>query len=124
MVKRILIVSILVLVLVSCRKNNLAVMDFDETEHDFGTIKEGQTVENQFKFTNSGKSDLIITNAQASCGCTVAEYPKDAVKPNQEGIIKVKFSSEGKHGKQEKSITISANTENRKEMLKIYADIK
>lgn len=44
------------------------IMTFEETEHDFGTIDEGDVVETEFKFTNTGKTDLIITNAYASCG--------------------------------------------------------
>ena len=126
MIKKIAITLFLVTVLVSCRKNvsNLATMDFTETEYDFGTITEGQKVEKKFTFTNSGKSDLIISNVQGSCGCTVGEYPTAPVKPNEEGVIKVTFNSQGKHGKQEKSVTISANTKNRKEMLQIFAEVQ
>lgn len=126
MIKKVAITLFLVTVLISCRKNdsNLPTMDFKETEHDFGTITEGQKVEKKFTFTNSGKSDLIISNAQGSCGCTVGEYPTSPVKPNEEGVIKVTFNSQGKHGKQQKSVTISANTKNRKEMLQIFADVQ
>jgi hypothetical protein len=126
MVKKIALTLLLVSGLVSCKKNteNYAVMDFVETEHDFGTIQEGQKVETNFKFTNDSDVDLIISNAQGSCGCTVGEYPTSPVKPHEEGVIKVTFNSQGKHGKQQKSVTISANTKNKKELLQIFAEVQ
>ncbi|MEC4005016.1 DUF1573 domain-containing protein [Flavobacterium sp. SUN052] len=123
--KSIVFCFIAISVLTSCKNNSgFATMDFSENEYDFGTIKEGQKVEKEFTFKNNGAVDLLITNVQGSCGCTVGEYPKEAVKPNAESVIKVSFNSTGKHGKQEKSVTITANTKDRQELLKIYADVK
>ena len=48
-------------------------LSFATESHDFGTIKEGDVVETEFKFTNTGKGPLIISSAQGSCGCTVPE---------------------------------------------------
>lgn len=95
------------------------VMTFKETEFDFGQIKQGDKVEHIFSFKNTGEADLIITNARASCGCTVPEYPKEAVKPGESGKIKVTFNSAGKSGQTMKTITISCNTESNSELLKI-----
>src|SRR5690606_22524075 len=50
-----------------------AIMTFDKSEHDFGSISEGENVTYDFAFKNTGKSDLIITDAKGSCGCTVPE---------------------------------------------------
>ena len=126
MIKKTLILVTLLTAFISCQKkqSDFPTMDFTVDNYDFGTINEGQVVENNFVFKNTGSSDLIITDVQASCGCTVAEYPKLPVKSMQEGVIKVKFNSRGKHGKQEKTIAITANTKNKKEILKIVADIK
>ena len=60
---------------------DLPVMTFDRTEHDFGTINEGDVVETSFSFTNTGNSDLMILDARGSCGCTVPEYPKNTLLP-------------------------------------------
>ena len=43
-------------------KVDAPVMTFDKTEHDWGDINEGDKVETVFKFKNTGKSELIITN--------------------------------------------------------------
>ncbi|WP_235831828.1 MULTISPECIES: DUF1573 domain-containing protein [Flavobacterium] len=101
----------------------VAVMKFDETEFDFGTINAGDVVEHTFTFTNSGSSDLVISEAKASCGCTVPSYTKTAVKPGDSGEINVSFNSAGKSGKQNKTVTVTANTEQGSEVLKFTAEV-
>jgi hypothetical protein len=86
------------------------VMTFEKDVHDFGKIIQGEKVSYQFKFTNTGSSDLLITDAKGSCGCTVPEYPKSPVKPGGTGVIDVVFDSTGKTGQQNKKVTITANT--------------
>jgi hypothetical protein len=85
------------------------VMTFEAINHDFGKIKEGEKVVYEFKFKNTGKTPLIISNASATCGCTIPEIPKDPVKPGAEGVIKVVFDSTGKSGLQDKVVTITSN---------------
>lgn len=100
-----------------------ATMDFDKTEHDFGSIAQGDKVETVFTFTNTGEADLVIESAKGSCGCTVPEYPKVPVKPGEKASMKVSFNSAGKKGLNKKSITIKANTKSGVERLTISADI-
>ncbi|MEW7279554.1 DUF1573 domain-containing protein [Aquimarina sp. 2201CG1-2-11] len=97
------------------------VMTFAETEHDFGTINEGDVVEHKFSFTNTGKAPLVIVSAKGSCGCTVPEWPKEPIAPGATGEMLVKFNSNGKPNQQTKQVTISANTEAGKEIIKIKA---
>lgn len=87
-----------------------AAFKFEKESFDFGQITDGEKVSHDFKFTNIGKSPLIITSATATCGCTVPDYPKEPVAPGAEGIIKVVFDSAGKLGMQNKVVTITANT--------------
>ncbi len=77
--------------------------------YDFGTIKQGETIEHTFKFKNTGKSDLIIRKIKSSCGCTAASVGSKVIKPGEEGSIKAVFNSRGKRGQQHKSITITTN---------------
>jgi hypothetical protein len=100
-----------------------AIMSFAKSEHDFGTIAEGDKVDYTFAFKNTGKSDLIISNAVGSCGCTVPEFPKDPIKPGASGKIKVSFNSAGKPGQQQKTVTITANTPSGTEKLNIKASV-
>ena len=99
------------------------ILTFLENTHSFGKIKEGEQVTYSFKFKNTGKADLLIATATASCGCTVPEYPKDLIKPNEEASIQVKFDSKGKSGVFEKTVTVIANTEPRENLITITGEI-
>ena len=99
-----------------------AAMTFDKVSHDFGTIQEGETVQTTFNFTNTGKVDLLIVDARGSCGCTVPKYPKNTpIKPGETGEILVSFDSNNKPNMQQKTVTISANTQSGRETLRIKA---
>jgi len=100
------------------------VMTFENAEHDFGTIAAGSKVNYSFQFKNTGEADLIITRAVGSCGCTIPEYPKTPIKVGESAKIDVSFNSAGKHGNQQKSVTISTNTKAGVETLLIKASIK
>ncbi|MBE2246158.1 MAG: DUF1573 domain-containing protein [Candidatus Competibacteraceae bacterium] len=89
----------------------VAALTFTETTYDFGEVIEGQIVEHVYRFKNTGENDLIIFDAKGSCGCTVPEYPKAPIKPGSEGEIKVKFDTNGKKERQEKTVTLTANTQ-------------
>ena len=94
----------------SASKDNIPVLQFEKSSHDFGNIIEGEKISFAFKFKNIGKGDLVIRAAQGSCGCTVPEYPKEAIKPGDGGIINVTFNSADKEGFQEKTVTVISNT--------------
>jgi len=96
---------------------------FEEETHDFGRITQGEKVSFGFKFKNTGKSSLIISAANGSCGCTVPEYPKKPIAPDEEGIINVVFSSEGKSGQVEKSVTMVTNCEPSTKIIYIKANV-
>ena len=91
--------------------------------HEFGTITQGEKISYAFKFKNTGKTPLIISDAAATCGCTVPEYPTTPIKPGESGVIKVIFDSAGKLGLQDKVITISSNANPKFEELHLVGDI-
>lgn len=97
---------------------------WDKEVHDFGTITQGERVSYAFTFTNTGKSDLVISSAKGSCGCTVPEWSKDPVKPGDKGKIDVVFDSDGKSGHQEKRVTVMANTNPNTVELKIIGEVE
>jgi len=91
--------------------SGLPKFQFESDIHDFGKVIEGEKLSYSFKFKNVGNSDLIIATANASCGCTVPEYPKDPIRKGGEGVITVTFNTAGKNGFQHKTITLGANTQ-------------
>jgi hypothetical protein len=66
---------------------------WNETTHDFGKIKQNDPASVTFTVKNSGTTPLIITAAKSSCGCTVAEYTKEPIKPNESGVVKATYNS-------------------------------
>ncbi len=101
--------------------NKFPVMKFETREVDFGTHNEGEILDTVFKFTNTGEVPLVITNVKTSCGCTTPYWPKKPIQPGESDVIKVKFNTNHKPGKQTKTITIHANTKNLTEQIRIKA---
>ncbi|HKK89258.1 MAG TPA: DUF1573 domain-containing protein [Saprospiraceae bacterium] len=99
-------------------------VEFEESEWDFGKITDGDKVQHNFQFTNTGSEPLTIKNAKGSCGCTVPEWPREPIAPGESGEIKVEFNSKKKPGKQTKRVTITANTEPPQSYLTIKADVQ
>ncbi|ARV14459.1 DUF1573 domain-containing protein [Polaribacter sp. SA4-12] len=104
-------------------KKGTALITLDKKVYDFGTVNEGDIVETSFMVTNSGKTDLVITNAQATCGCTIPVWPKAPIKPGETGEVKVKFNTNGKPNRQQKSITLTTNTESGREILTLKGSV-
>lgn len=103
---------------------NLPIMDFRDSVFDFGTINEGEVVSHSFEFTNNGKTPLIISSANGSCGCTVADFPHDPLPPGKSSTMNVQFSSAGKHGHQEKTVTINTNSVRGVHFLYVKGEVK
>ncbi len=97
---------------------------FEKEEHRFGNIKQGESVTYEFKFKNTGKEPLIITNASGSCGCTQPIFPKEPIMKGKEGIIKVTFNSAGKMGAQDKTVTITSNAKTPQKILHIIGNVE
>jgi hypothetical protein len=100
-----------------------AVMTFTEEKHDFGKITQGEKVSWAFAFKNTGGSDLVISSAQGSCGCTVPSYPHVPVKPGETSKIDVVFNSEGKSGLVQKTVTLITNCNPSTKVISISATV-
>ena len=87
-------------------------IQFEQTTIDLGTFSDPTQVHKVvFKFKNVGKAKLVINYVNTSCGCTVAEYPKDFISPGGTGEIKVSYDPKGKFpGPFRKGITVFTNS--------------
>ena len=99
------------------------VMTLPVDKHDFGEIIQGESVEYQFKFSNTGNAPLVITNAKGSCGCTVPDWPKQAIAPGETEYLRVTYDSKGRKGPFNKKVTITANTLPNTNILYITGDV-
>jgi hypothetical protein len=85
-------------------------MTFASTTIDFGKIEQGKPVSADFEFTNSTMVPLIISSVKPTCGCTVADYPKEPVQPGKSGKISVTFNA-ASSGAFAKTIIVSSNAQ-------------
>lgn len=98
---------------------NAPEISFETEVHDFGVMKQGADGSYAFKFKNTGKEPLIISNAQGSCGCTVPTYPKDQpIAPGASGVIKVTYDTQ-RIGAFTKTVSISSNAKTAQKTLTI-----
>lgn len=93
-----------------------------ETTHDFGNIPQGKPTTAEFKFTNTGKAPLILTNVRGSCGCTTTDYSKDPIPPGKTGFVKATYNA-ANMGNFTKTVTVTANTESGSEVLYIKGGV-
>ena len=95
----------------SSKATSGAGITWEKSIHDFGDVFQGDKVEHTFRFTNTGKKDLVITNVEVTCGCTTPKgWPRDPIAPGGSGELTVAFNSAGKIGKQNKVITVTSNS--------------
>jgi hypothetical protein len=127
--KKTLIILSTLLVLISCQGNEtekkavasadvakaLTTIEWIDSAKNLGKINQGQKLQIAFRFKNSGKNPLVIQAVTPSCGCTVADFPKEPIAPGKEGEITGAFDSNNRSGLQHKEITVIANTEGNSE---------
>jgi Protein of unknown function (DUF1573) len=103
--------------------SNDPVITFDNTVHDYGTVKKGGDGKCTFTFTNTGKEPLILSNVTTSCGCTIAGWPKEPIMPGQTGEIKVNYTKTNIVGTISKQITVFSNAKNGNIVLSIKGNV-
>lgn len=95
--------------LTDAQRANAPRINFSNPNYDFGTVEEGQLIEKDFSFTNTGKTDLIIRKIKASCGCTTVEPADKLIKPGKTSSFKASIKSNGFSGRIAKTVTIITN---------------
>ena len=97
-------------------------LKFEKMTHEFGKIKKNADGNCVFKFKNTGKQPLLITEAKADCGCTTPDYPKAPIMPGQSGEIKVHYDT-SKTGQFTKNIIVKSNAKNATITLTIKGEV-
>ncbi|MBC7554359.1 MAG: DUF1573 domain-containing protein [Taibaiella sp.] len=103
---------------------NAGIFEFNEETHDFGVVPEGNPVECDFHFKNTGKEPITIKEAHASCGCTIPTYPKEPIAPGNSADVHVVFNTKGRLGVIKKEITITSNAKQQPMTLHIAGEVK
>lgn len=84
-------------------------IQLDKDSFDFGEILQNESITIEFVLKNIGEAALLIRSAKGSCGCTVADWPKEVVRVGEESVIRVTFNSRGKQGHQRQEVTLITN---------------
>jgi hypothetical protein len=100
-----------------------AEITFKEQTYDFGNLNEGDIVEHDFEFTNTGSVPLEVIDVQVQCGCTVASRPEGLIGVGRSDKITVRFNSTGKPGINKKYVTVTANTAEPSEPIEFTATV-
>jgi hypothetical protein len=90
---------------------------------DVGEIQQGKPKAIVFDFKNTGKTDVIITNVQVSCGCTAADYTRKAIKAGKSGFITVTYNA-ANVGAFTKTATVTTNADASPKVLTLKGTVK
>lgn len=96
---------------------------FNEDIHDFGTLGQNDKREHTFTFKNTSDHNLYVMNVKTSCGCTVASYSEEKIKPGEAGEININYDPKDRSGLQEKKIIVTTNAYPNTTELTIIAEI-
>lgn len=84
-------------------------MKFKNEDHSFGNVPEGPSVSYDFEFKNIGNEPIVLSNVQASCGCTTPTWPKEPIAPGRAAKITATYNTQGRPGPFTKTITVTSN---------------
>ena len=84
---------------------------FEEIE-----VREGQTIEREYTFSNQGDQPLEIKQVDPGCGCTVAFFDS-VTAPGGEGKIKLLIDTKGLLGPMQENAVVSTNDPGRPQVI-------
>lgn len=106
------------------QKGKVSELSFERTAWDFGTINEVDgPVSHTFKFTNTGKTPIVLEQVVVSCGCTTPEYTREPVMPGARGEIKITFDPKDRPGAFAKDIHVSSGGGKNKDKITIRGEV-
>lgn len=116
------IVLVMLVALVSFSVNAQAKISFKSETVDYGQIAKGSDGVRVFEFTNTGDSELVISDVKSSCGCTVPKKPSGPIAPGESSTIEVKYDT-NRVGPIRKTVTVYSNADEPIKALKIKGEV-
>ena len=104
---------------------NAPEIKWESTTIDYGKVKKGDegSATKEFKFTNVGKTPLILSSCRGSCGCTVPTCPTEPILPGKSGTISVHYDV-NRIGGFTKTVSVTSNAKEPNETLKITGTVE
>ncbi|WP_317899564.1 DUF1573 domain-containing protein [Aurantibacillus circumpalustris] len=106
------VVSLFILLFLSFNSYSQAKLKIPETKKNFGLVKRGEIIKNEFEISNSGDAPLLINDIEISCSCTTVDFPKQPILPDQSSKITVIFNTTTVYGRQDRVVYVNSNDPN------------
>ena len=84
------------------------ILAFENTVVNYGSVAQGSSPYRTVKFTNKGKTPLIIKHCESPCSCLIASASTEPVPPGGTGEIQLKYNT-ALVGTFNKTVTVHSN---------------
>ncbi|MBD3638435.1 MAG: DUF1573 domain-containing protein [Crocinitomicaceae bacterium] len=105
------------------KDSSYAKMDFLKQTHDFGASKKGDILTWEFKFTNTGKETLEVTDLVESTDHLTYELSQSVFEPGESGSILLTWDTSEASGITYCRLTIHANIKGGKRELTLTSEV-
>lgn len=89
---------------------------------DVGQIPQGTPKAIVYEFKNTGKTTVVITNVQGSCGCTATDYTKEPILPGKSAKVTATYNAANKGGFT-KTVTVTTSAETTPKILTLKGTV-
>ncbi|WP_433778963.1 DUF1573 domain-containing protein [Flavobacterium anhuiense] len=89
---------------------------------DVGQIPQGTPKAIVYEFKNTGKTSVVITNVQGSCGCTATDYTKEPIQAGKSGKVTATYNAANK-GAFTKTVTVTTSAETTPKVLTLKGTV-
>jgi hypothetical protein len=96
---------------------------FDNNEHDFGELHQGEKAVYVFKFKNTGDADFVISGIEVSCSCITVDWSRVPVAPGESGEISIFMDTKDDAGSIAVTVTVLSNAITPKVVLTLNANV-
>ncbi len=108
--KKIYAIFSLLIILTTSATAQTSGLQFYNSKHNFGEIEEtSKNVSHRFKYKNTSGERIVIVDVMVSCGCTIPQFSRAEIKPNQTGEITINYDPYNRPGRIDKKITVVTN---------------
>lgn len=80
-----------------------------DTAFDFGQVKQGEKLNFKYRCVNTGTKPLVLLEVKPGCGCTLADYSREAILPGKQGWVTASFDTKKYCDAVHKSIAVETN---------------
>lgn len=89
---------------------------------DVGEIPQGTPKAIVYEFKNNGKTAVVITSVQGSCGCTATDYTKEPILPGKTAKVTATYNAANKGGFT-KTVTVTTSAETAPKILTLKGTV-